>query len=142
VGGKDLEIVPLFRNRNSGSQELFETLVMQGLTMPDWSEDNEVGGMLPIFTRVRGENGAALGFTVYYYKEQIIRDNSLVKTLAVNGVYPDKNTISNGAYPYVAEVYAVIRSDLDKSSMAYQLYELLQTQAGKKIIAESGYIPN
>jgi len=37
---------------------------------------------------------------------------------------------------------AVIRSDLDKSSMAYKLYELLQTETGKGAIAESGYVLN
>jgi phosphate transport system substrate-binding protein len=38
-------------------------------------------------------------------------------------------------------VYAGIRSDLDRNSMAYKLYELLQTESAKKIIAESGYVP-
>jgi phosphate transport system substrate-binding protein len=65
-----------------------------------------------------------------------------VKTIAVNGILPNQETISNRQYPFVAEVYAIIRSDLDKNSMAYKLYELLQTVAGKNVIAESGYIPN
>ena len=35
----------------------------------------------------------------------------------------------------------MIRSDLDKSSMAYKLYELLQTEEAKQVITESGYVP-
>jgi hypothetical protein len=51
-------------------------------------------------------------------------------------------TLSNNSYPLAAEVYAIIRSDLDESSMAYKLYELLQTEKGKQVIKESGYVPN
>ena len=36
VGGNDEEINPYVRNRNSGSQEKFETLVMDGLTIGDF----------------------------------------------------------------------------------------------------------
>ena len=64
-----------------------------------------------------------------------------IKSLAINGIYPDWGTISNKSYPYVAEVYAVIRSDLNESSMAYKLYEWLQTEAGKDTIYDSGYPP-
>jgi phosphate transport system substrate-binding protein len=39
-------------------------------------------------------------------------------------------------------VYVSIRSDLDRNTMAYKMYEWLQTQAGKEVIAESGYVPN
>lgn len=141
VGGKDMIIKPYVRNQNSGSQELMETIVMKGLTMPQWSEEAELSSMMLAFTQVRREENA-ICFTVYYYKEQIVRDNKGVKTIAVDAVYPDKKTISNSTYPYMADVYAVIRSDLDRTSMAYRLYRLLQTKAGKSVISQSGYIPN
>jgi len=140
VGGRDTKINPYVRNANSGSQELMESLVMKGLDMPDWPEE-VLSSMMLAFTMIRS-NVNGLCYTVYYYKEQIVRDDEFVKSIAVNGVYPDKKTIKDKSYPYVAEVYAVIRSDLDKASMAYKLYELLQTEEGKNAIAESGYIPN
>jgi phosphate transport system substrate-binding protein len=71
----------------------------------------------------------------------MIKEN-IAKTIAVDGISPDKKSIKGRRYPYIAEVYAVIRNDLDKSSMAYKLYELLQTNAGKQVIDESGYVPN
>ena len=64
-----------------------------------------------------------------------------IKTLAVNGIMPDKNSIKTKAYPFVANVYVSIRSDLDQNSMAYKLYEWLQTPSGKSVIEESGYVP-
>ncbi len=140
VGGSDATINPYVRNANSGSQELMESLVMKGLVMPAWPEEM-LSSMMLAFTTIRSDvNG--LCYTVYYYKELIVRDNELVKSIAVDGIYPDKNTIKKRSYPFTTEVYAVIRTDLDKASMAYKLYELLQTKAGKNVISESGYFPN
>jgi phosphate transport system substrate-binding protein len=48
--------------------------------------------------------------------------------------------IKNKNYPFVANVYVSIRSDLDKNSMAYKLYELLQKKSSKEVIEESGYV--
>jgi phosphate transport system substrate-binding protein len=67
---------------------------------------------------------------------------NIAKTIAVDGVAPDKNSIRGKKYPFVSEVYAVIRSDLDRNSMAYKIYELLMTEKGKKVITESGYVSN
>src|SRR5690606_824288 len=112
---------------------------MDGLEMPPW-EMELLHAILQVFHEVRAEpNG--LCYTVYYYKEQIVRDDTAVKTLAVDGVMPNEQTITDRSYPLVAEVYASIRSDLDPKSMAYKLYEYLQTEEGKKTIALSGYIP-
>jgi len=63
-----------------------------------------------------------------------------VERLAVNGIYPNYNTIKDKSYPLVAPVYAIIRSDLDKNSMAHKVYEWLQTEEGKEVIEQSGYI--
>ncbi len=142
VGGKDAMIKPYTRNQNSGSQELMESLVMKGLTPGNFEIDYEpeLPSMSLVFTRLRSDVNA-LGYTVYYYKDHIVRDK-VVKSLAIEGISPDKKSIKSKTYPYVAEVYATIRSDLDRNSMAYKLYELLQSSEGKSAIAESGYIPN
>lgn len=137
VGGKDSPINPYVRDANSGSQELMESLVMKGEPMADWSEAILSGMAGPFATLRSDENG--LCYTVYYYKEQMVRDQ-VVKHIAVDGVYPDKKTIKNHSYPYTTDVYAVVRKDLDKNSMAFKIYEALQTKGGKRIIDKSGYI--
>ena len=138
VGGNDKTIKPYIRNQNSGSQELMETLVMQGLIIADLNVDYEpeLPSMSMVFSKLRSDVDA-LGYTVYYYKEQIVRDK-VVKSLAINAVEPTEKSIKNKIYPYIAEVYVAIRSDLDKNSMAYKLYELLQSEAAKSVIAERG----
>lgn len=66
----------------------------------------------------------------------------ITKALAVNGVEMSKENIMNNTYPYVSDVYAAIRSDIDKASMAYQIFEFLTTTPkGQSIIEESGYVP-
>jgi phosphate transport system substrate-binding protein len=144
AGGNKMEIRPYVRNQNSGSQELMESLVMQGAEMPEFSVDyeNTIASMFPVFHTIQSMENA-ICYTVYYYKERMVAEKyrDAVKTIAVNGIAPGRETIVSRRYPFVAEVYATVRSDLDKNSMAHKLYGLLQTDAGKSIIAESGYIP-
>ena len=145
VGGSDNNINPYIRNANSGSQELMESMVMKDIEPSEWPIDyehtitNPLHSMSLVFSTLRSDI-YGLGYTVYYYKEKIMRDD-MIKSLSINGVYPDRNSIKAKSYPLVAEVYAVIRSDLDKSSMAYKIYELLQTRDSRAVIEESGYTP-
>jgi phosphate transport system substrate-binding protein len=96
--------------------------------------------MYPVFSSIEGEPGG-LGYTVYYYKENMVRDGFGVKTLAVNEIFPSKETIHDRTYPFTAEVYMIVRADIDRSSMAYKVCEYMQAEGGRKIVEESGYIP-
>lgn len=138
VGGTNAEINPYQRNPNSGSQELMLSLVMKDLTMMDLPEMILMGMMGPIYRITDDRNG--LGYTVYFF-EQFMAPNDSLKLLAVNGVVPGYKTLQKEEYIYTTEVYAAIRTDLDKSSNAYHLYQWLTTDEGQSAIEESGYIP-
>ncbi len=137
-------IHPFIRDPNSGSQELMDLLIMKDLkyiNLPIYKE-NLIFTMAGLIDAIAGNN-LAIGYTVYYYNEFIIRpDNNFLKTIAIDGVKPNEATITNRSYPYTTEVYAVIRSETDKASMTYKVYEWLQTETGKQTISNSGYIPN
>jgi phosphate transport system substrate-binding protein len=137
VGGPDTAISPYQRERNSGSQELMESLIMKDLTMIDLP-DMIIYGMVGLINQIEYDR-QGLGYSVNYYTQYMIRSDS-VKLIAVDGVYPDRNNIKNKEYGYTANVYAVIREDMEKTSPAYQLFELLSTTAGQGVINESGYI--
>jgi phosphate transport system substrate-binding protein len=140
LGGNDAQIYPYVRNPNSGSQELMETLVMRDMNMADLPISHEIiFSMGGVFEYVQS-NINAISYTVFFYKENILRDLN-TKSIAIEGIIPSKENIINSSYPLVTEVFAVIRSDLDRLSMAYKLYEFLQTELGKQVINESGYIP-
>lgn len=140
VGGNDATINPYIRNANSGSQEKMETMVMKGLTMIDWPE-MITHGMAGPFLSLRFDNNG-IAYTPYFYYSIMARDEQAwAKCIGVNGIEPSKSTISNNTYPYVSEIYAAVRSDIDKSSNAYKLFEYLITASGQKVVKESGYVP-
>lgn len=137
-------IQPYIRNPNSGSQELMDLLVMKNL---EYYKDLPIYDERLVFTMAGLLDAIAaypfsIGYTVYYYNEHIIRAGEKLKTIGIDGIQPSKQTISDRSYPYTTEVYAVIRSDLNRSSMAYKIYEWLQKEKGKQVIGKSGYILN
>lgn len=148
LGGTDETIKPFIRNANSGSQEMMKEIVMDNTGIPDW----EVGHndeIISTMAAVYGElcmyaNGIC--FSPHYYKEYIIRETTVgadnVKSIEINKIYPDAKSIKNKSYPFVANVYVSIRSDIDHNSMTYKLYQWLHTEAGKRVIRESGYVSN
>ena len=138
VGGLDTLITPYVRNRNSGSQEKFETMVMAGLTIKEFPEMQIGTGMMaPYYQLERDKTGIAYS-PFYYYS--VMLANGLTKAIGVDGIAMTKENVRNNTYPYVTDVYAAVRADIDPKSMAYRLFEYLTTDEGQAIIAESGYV--
>lgn len=138
VGGEDMLITPYVRNRNSGSQEKFETMVMDGLEIkkfPEWHMGTTME--TPYFQIENDRSGIA--FTPYYYS--VIVGYGSTKAIGIEGVGMTKENIYNDTYPYVTNIYASIRADIDKSSTAYKIFEFLTSDKGQSVVEESGYIP-
>lgn len=138
VGGFDMNITPYTRNRNSGSQEKMETIVMDGITMIEGTEMTIGQAMMSPYYQVGGDI-SGIGYTPFYYYDTIVQ-NEETKALAIDGIHPTKKTINNRSYPYTTEVYAAIRNDTDISSYTYKLFEYISTKGGQHIIEDSGYI--
>ncbi len=140
VGGKDADIKVFTRPRNSGSEEVFRALVMAGLEPADFPESG-IGGMLGVFQEIRGnENAVCYTFNNYKNLQARVPDSEIPK-IAINGAFPGEGTIKNGSYPFITKLYVAIRSNLDHNSMAYKLYEWLQSANAKPTLAECGFIP-
>lgn len=139
VGGNNEEIKPYIRNRNSGSQEKFETMVMNGLTIPEFPELLMGTTMMAPYYQLKNDK-QGIGFSPYYYYSVIVDDGS-TKAIGIDGVEMTKENIRNNKYPYTTDVYAAVRSDIDRNSTAYELFDFLTTSAGQQIINESGYVP-
>lgn len=140
---KYMDIVPYTRNRNSGSRELLDALVMQGLPPIESVMERDPSMMLTAMSPViaaMAEDVFGLCYTVYYYEEFMFK-SAYVKTIAVDGVAPTAETIGNGTYPLVADVYAVIRKDEAPGSPARNLLEWILSDEGQKAVAKSGYVP-
>ena len=140
VGGEDQPIKAFTRNRNSGSQEKMEKLVMQGTPMVDLPELRGGSMMSPYLSLEIASYGIA--YSPYYYYLYMSESTSKVKAISINGVQPTSEYIRNKTYPYVSDVVAVIRSDSPADSYARKIFDYLTTDDGKKIIKASGYVAN
>ena len=138
LGGADRPIKPLRRERNSGSEELMQTLVMGDRAMATTGMATALGMLGPYEILDRNPDG--LAYTVYYYQQYMAGDAN-VEMCAVDGVQPTPETIHNKQYPYITRLYAVIRRDTPQDSWTRRLYDWLSTPAGQKVVAESGYVP-
>ena len=138
VGGNTSDIHAYQRERNSGSQELMDSLVIGDLEMIDAPEMILYGMMGPINRLDSDVNG--IGYSVYFFKE-FMTYGANIKTCAINGIIPNYENISTKTYPLTAEVYVVIRTDLETTGNAYKLRDWLLGENGQSIVQESGYVP-
>lgn len=80
----DAVITPCVRNRNSGSQEKFETMVMEGLTIKDFPEMQIGTTMMTPYNQIESDE-TGIAFTPFYYYDVMV-DNESTKSIGVNGV--------------------------------------------------------
>lgn len=143
VGGGDHEILAYQRNPDSGSQTLFDKLVMPREELMKPPSEQIVGSMIGLLEGVAEyENSEdALGYTVYYYLTNM-EDEKLksTKILAIDGVSPSNETIRSGEYPYSNNFYAVIRKDLPKEHPARILYNWICSAQGKALAERENYV--
>lgn len=142
AGGPDKEIIPYQRPKNSGSQTNMESIVMKGLTMMDPPREMVPAGMGDLIERVAGYNNSdrALGYSVYYFaKTMYSRDT--IKILGVNGVKPEKSTITANKYPFTISYYAVIKKSEPAGSPARKLLQWLLGKDGQSLAESAGYVP-
>jgi phosphate transport system substrate-binding protein len=138
LGGAEGEIHTYQRNRNSGSQELMEKLVMRGAPMVDSPDMILMGMMGPI--NAISDDPLGIGYSVYFYAS-FMYPHERIKLIAIDGVPPTSTTIADRSYSLTTEVYAVIRSDAPQQSMARLLLDWLLTDEGREAIGASGYVP-
>jgi phosphate transport system substrate-binding protein len=131
-------IRPYIRDRDSGSQELMNALVMRGMPMID-APNLVMRTMIGLTSSVEWDR-AGIGYSVYYYTVFIAPADD-IKLAAIDGTLPTTFTIADGSYPLVTDVYAVIRADAAADSPAARLRDWLLTGTGQAVVAESGYVP-
>lgn len=138
VGGSPGPIHPYVRPETSGSQQLMNTIVMDGIPMAAWPEDRRRGPMGALIDAIRSDP-YSIGYSVFYWVTYQYPRPGL-RVLAVDGVAPSAVTIADRSYPYAAEVWLVTRADL-ASPTAVALRDWLTTSDGQRVVARSGYVP-
>ncbi|MDR1384921.1 MAG: substrate-binding domain-containing protein [Planctomycetaceae bacterium] len=97
------------------------------------------GGMGLVFSSLQHSH-SAIGYSVYHYEHFMLRVLE-TRVLAIDGVFPNYETIRTKKYPLVYEVYVVTRKGIADDSSAAKLRDWLLSDDGQRAIRESGYVP-
>lgn len=141
VGGKDQEIIAFQRRADSGSQTLFQKLLIQGGPLMEAPTELAPTAMGELVDSIAEYNNSAnaIGFSVYYYIDQMYSKPGL-RLLAVDGVTPGNDTIADESYPLCNEFYAVVHADAAPDSPQRKVYDWLDTDEGRRCIEKAGYV--
>jgi len=141
VGGEDIEIEAFQRNAEAGSQVLMEKLVMKGEPMMDAPSELVSYGMGDLINAVKGFDGSAsaIGYTVYYYAEDMKMADGL-KIISVGNTLPGADTIRSGQYPFLNPYYVVISAKESQDSPARIMYTWLLSEDGQRLVGLEGYV--
>lgn len=141
VGGNDEAIIAFQRPENSGSQTGMLDLVIDAEDIMPAPQEKVIAEMGELIDAVAAYDNAdnAIGYSYYYYATDMWL-NDEVKLLAVNGVAPNKESISDGTYPITTAYYAVTRNDLRHDDSAQILLDWLLSAEGQQVAEEAGYV--
>lgn len=123
LGGKDIPIAAMRRNKNSGSQTALEKLMGDTPIKPDYTT---------LF-------GSPIGFSFRYYVTGMLGEGK-VKILTINGIAPTAGTIADGSYPVAGNIYAIYRKG-ETNENVQKAIDFMLSPEGQKIVEQSGYIP-
>lgn len=144
LGGNDQSIVAFQRDETSGSQTLFEKLLVgdRELTLTDPPTELRPGMMGALVDGLASYNneGNAIGYSVYYYISEMYAQPGM-KLIGVDGVQPEYDTIADSSYPLCNEFYVAIRADEPEDSPTRQLYNWICSEEGKQTLIDAGYVP-
>lgn len=146
VGGKNQSIRPFQRMENSGSQTALLQL-MEGLTLVEPEQEDRVADMGGIISQVADYRNYqnAIGFSFRFYSTQMVQ-NGDIRLLALDGVFPTRETIRDGSYPISAPFYAVTAAPIGHSApqesnpiLADFLAWILSPE-GQSLVEATGYV--
>lgn len=123
LGGKNRVINPVTRLAGSGSQSAMESFMGDQKIAPK---------------SVFAITGSSIGFSFRYYLDGLV-DNSAVKMLRLNGVYPSAENIRNGDYPVTVQFYAIYRADNENENIQ-KLIDWILSDQGQQLIEACGYV--
>lgn len=146
VGGQRQRILAYQRDEGSGSQTALQSL-MAGLPLMEPEKEERIGGMGGIIEAVatyRNFDGA-LGFTYRFYSNEMV-GNDQIRLLALDGVFPTKDTIRDGSYPISSYFYAITAAPIgepapeESDPVLRAFLDWCLSEQGQRIVEEVGYV--
>lgn len=150
IGGPDALLYPYCRNNDSGSHAQMERHFLNGQEINERIRQETTSvSMANVLTDVMGAQtsqplGYALGYSIYYYfynMDMFYDTVDNLKLLAIDGVYPNEETIADGSYPLANYNYIVLRKDTPKDAPSRKMVEFMLSAAGQACVENAGFGP-
>ncbi|MDR1507259.1 MAG: substrate-binding domain-containing protein [Treponema sp.] len=140
LNGNDEPIIAYQRPKNSGSQTILESVIMANDSVMEPLKENLVGGMGGMVEQVAVyKNYAnAIGYSFLFFTREMVQ-NDQIKLLSVDTVYPSKETIQTGEYPFTGPFYAITGGDETRNMK--RLIKWILSDQGQYLVEKTGYIP-
>ncbi|MCM1047304.1 MAG: substrate-binding domain-containing protein [Clostridiales bacterium] len=146
VGGENVKIMAFQRPENSGSQTMMEYFMGDTrLRKPLEAEaESSMGDVVRKVAAYENSSGS-LGYSFRYYTTIMMADSGEdvegIKLLAVDGVFPDTETIKSDEYPYTTQLYAItVENRKDAKSTIEPFLEWITGPQGQQIVSDTGYV--
>jgi phosphate transport system substrate-binding protein len=135
----DKEIIAYQRPQNSGSQTILEH-IMGDVPIMQPLQENMIASMGGMFQQVAAYRNYdnAIGYSFLFFSKEMV-DGRGIKLLAVNDIFPNKENIVNGKYPYVVDFYAITLGN--ETENTNRLIEWILSNQGQYLIEKTGYAP-
>jgi phosphate transport system substrate-binding protein len=83
----------------------------------------------------------AIGYSFLFYSTEMVK-NDQIKLLSIEGIFPSRETIQNGSYPFSDSFYAIYNDTDNKNRNIESFIEWMLSSQGQELVSKTGYIPN
>jgi len=96
-----------------------------------------MGGIIAKTAEYRNHRNA-IGFSFRFFAEEMV-SNGNIRLLAIDGVYPTRETIADGTYHLASEFYAVTANTVNPN--VERFIEWILSPQGQSLVEKTGYTP-
>lgn len=140
VNGKNEEIIAFQRPERSGSQSMM-TYFMGDVTLKEpltYEMEMAMLGIIKEVAEYQNEKGA-IGYSFRYFFEGLTQVDG-AKMISVDGVYPSNESIQDGSYPIITNLYCITVKDNPNKNVE-KVLDFLLSEGGQYLIEKTGYSP-
>jgi len=141
LNGANQKIRAFQRPENSGSQTMLEK-IMGDVSIMKPRRENVSTGMGDIINQVAVYRNFsnAIGYSFLFYSTEMVK-NDQIKLLSIEGIYPSRETIQSGSYPFSDNFYAIYVDTDNKNKNIDSFIEWILSEQGQTLISKTGYTP-
>lgn len=139
-GGNFAFIKAYQRPEGSGSQTILQKIMGKVKIMKP-SENELVSDMESILSIVSADYRnytSSIGYSFLFYST-VMTENQNLKLLKINGIYPSREEIQSGRYPYSSHFFAITTKKVHPNVDSFISW--MQTAQGQYIVKNVGYVP-